>query len=140
MSRNKKQRKLPRGLFWRGDILWIRYKTEAGKLVRESAGCASVKVVEELYRKRKTEVAEGKHFPSRKFDKVTFGELLDDWWRDHCQHKASKFQYLLPRLECWKKMKARAITSELIQEFLFGLRDKEKLSPSSVNHYRTIMN
>ena len=37
-------------------------------------------------------------------------------------------------------MKARAITSELIQEFLFGLRDKEKLSASSVNHYRTIMN
>lgn len=87
---NKKQKKLPKGIFWRGDILWVRYKTEEGKLVRESAGCASVKVAEELYRKRKTEIAEGKHFPTRKFDKVTFGELLDDWWQDTaCTEQAS---------------------------------------------------
>ena len=140
MTRNKKQKKLPKGIFWRGDILWVRYKTEEGKLVRESAGCASVKVAEELYRKRKTEIAEGKHFPARKFDKVNFGELLDDWWQDHRLHRASKFQYLLPRLQRWRKMKARAITSEMIQDFLSELKDEEKLSPSSVNHYRTIMN
>jgi len=142
MKRTKahKKRRLPKGIFRRGGILWIRYKTKDGKLVRESAGCSSVKLAEDLYRKRKTEIAEGRHFPSRKFDTVTFGKLLDSWWQDHCQHKASKFEYLLPRLARFRKTRARDITSDMVQEFLCELRDTEMLSPSSVNHYRTMMN
>ncbi len=136
----KKQKKLPKGLFWRNNILWIRYKNGQGQLVRESTGQTSLKFAEECYRKRKTEVAERKHFPAREFDRVKFGELLDYWWNNHAKHKSSRFSYLLPRLDRFRKLKARAITSDMIQDFLFELRDKEELSATSANHYRTILN
>jgi integrase len=136
----KKPKKLPKGLFWRNHILWIRYRDNQDRLVRESTGQTSIKFAEDCYRKRKTEVAERKHFPAREFDKVRFGTLLDYWWNNHAKHKSSKFIYLLPRLERFKKLKARAISSDVIQSFLFELRDKEQLSATSANHYRTILN
>ena len=138
--KQKNKAKLPKGVFRRGSVLWIRYENREGKIVRESTGQTSVKLAEELYRKRKTEVAEGVHFPARRFDRLTFGELLDDWWEQHGKHRPNKFEYLLPRLERFKKMKARQITSDLVQQFLAELFEQEELSPSSVNHYRTIMN
>src|SRR6266567_8545119 len=137
---NKKPKKPPKGLFWRNDILWIRYRNHQGRLVRESTGQTSIKFAEDCYRKRKTEVAERKHFPSREFDKIQFGELLDYWWHKHAKHKSSKFNYLLPRLQRFKKLKARTISSDMIQSFLFELRDTEELSATSANHYRTILN
>ncbi len=108
--------------------------------MRESTGQTSIKFAEDCYRKRKTEVAERKHFPSREFDKIQFGELLDYWWHKHAKHKSSKFNYLLPRLQRFKKLKARTISSDMIQSFLFELRDTEELSATSANHYRTILN
>jgi integrase len=136
----KKQKKLPKGLFWRSDILWVRYKNDKGQLVRESTGQTTIRLAEEFYRKRKTEVAERKHFPSREYDRVKFGELLDYWWDNHAKYKPSGFIYLLPRLDRFRNLKARAITSDMIQSFLFELRDKEQLSATSANHYRTILN
>lgn len=123
----KKTKKLPKGLFWRNDILWIRYRNNQGRLVRETTGQTSIKFAEDCYRKRKTEVAERKHFPTREFDKVRFGVLLDYWWDNHAKYKSSKFIYLLPRLERFKKLKARAMSSDIIQSFLFELRDTEEL-------------
>ena len=136
----KKPKKLPKGLFWRNHVLWVRYRNEKGRLVRESTGQTAVKFAEDCYRKRKTEVAERKHFPSRQFDRVRFGELLDYWWHNHAKYKSSKFSYLLPRLERFKRLKARTITSDMIQSFLFELREEEELSATSANHYRTILN
>jgi integrase len=46
----------------------------------------------------------------------------------------------LPRLDPFKPIKARKLTSEDIQSFLNDLLFQEKLSPSSVNHYRSIIN
>lgn len=127
-------------MFQRGSVLWIRYENRDGKIARESTGQKSVKLAEELYRKRKTEVAEGIYFPARLFDRLTFRELLDDWWEKHGNHRPNKFAYLLPRIQRFKKMKARQITADLVQEFLAELAAKEELSASSVNHYCTIMN
>jgi integrase len=135
-----KSSRLPKGIFWRGNILWVRYKNEEGNIVRESTGQTSVKLAEQIRDKRKTEIAQGIHFPSRKFEKATFGELLDYWWNTHAKYKPSKFEYLLPRLNRFRKKKARQITSDVVRSFLNELRDMEELSASSVNHYRTILN
>jgi integrase len=135
----RKTKKLPVGVFWVKDVLWIRYRVD-GKLYRESTGQTSVKVAEQIRNKRKTEVAVCKHFPSRKFEKATFGELLDYWWNTYAKFKPSKFEYLLPRLDRFRKKKARQITSDIVRDFLVELFTTEELSASSVNHYRTIMN
>jgi integrase len=84
------------------------------------------------------QVAERRLMPTRKFEQTTFGELLDFWWERHAKHRNNKFEYLLPRLEKFRPIKARKLSSEAIQDFLDELL--ETLSPASVNHYRTIFN
>jgi integrase len=69
---------------------------------------------------------------------VTVGELPDFWWERHAKHRNNKFEYLMPRLEKFKPLKSRNFTPEMVQSFLDELL--ETLSPSSVNHYRTIIN
>jgi integrase len=135
-----KSESLPQGVFWRGNVLWIRYQDEEGRMVKETTGQRSVKVAEQIYNKRKTEVAMAVNFPSRKFKRVSFKELFDYWWENHGKHRPSKFEYLTPRLEKLHKLKARHITSDVVREFLSGLQISEKLSASSLNHYRTILN
>jgi len=131
---------LPQGVFWRGNVLWIRYQDEDGKMVKETTGQRSVKVAEQIYNKRKTEVAIAINFPSRKFKKVSFKELFDYWWENHAKNRPSKFEYLTPRIAKLHKLKARHITSDLVREFLNGLKEDVELSASSLNHYRTILN
>lgn len=133
--------KYPKGIFKRDGFLHIRFQDESGKIIRESTQQTSIKVAQQILAKRKTEVAMKVYFPIRKFEDVTFIELLDYWWENHGQHKPSKFKYLLPRLRNrFKGQKAREIGPENVQAFLFDLSEKEELSAASVNHYRTIMN
>ncbi|OLE51290.1 MAG: hypothetical protein AUG51_24015 [Acidobacteria bacterium 13_1_20CM_3_53_8] len=134
-----KSEKLPQGVFWRGNFLWIRYQDEEGKMVKETTGQRSVKVAEQIYNKRKTEVAMAINFPSRKFKNVSFKALFDYWWENHAKNRPSKFEYLISRIEKLFKLKARYITSDSVRDFLNGLKE-EKLSASSLNHYRTILN
>src|SRR2546421_9798540 len=98
---------LPQGVFWRGNVLWIRYQDEDGKMVKETTGQRSVKVAEQIYNKRKTEVAMAINFPSRKFNKVSFKELFNYWWENHAKHRRSKFEDLTPRIRKLHKLKAR---------------------------------
>lgn len=135
--------KLPKGVYQRNKsspLLWIRYMDGTGKRIKESAHTTDPAIAEELLRRRLVQVSERRVIPTRIFESITFGELLDFWWEKHAKDKPSKFHYLLPRLNKFRKLKARNLTPEMIQNFLDGLLTKEKLSPSSVNHYRTIFN
>ena len=62
-------RRLARGVYRRGDVLWIRFVSAGGKLTRESTGQRDVKVAEAILAKRRSEVAMLSHFPTRKFGK-----------------------------------------------------------------------
>ena len=135
-----KARRFARGVYRRGDVLWIRFKSADGKLTRESTGQRDVKVAESILAKRRSEVAMLSHFPSRKFEQVTFNQLREAWEPAHLK-KTPSFRYLLPRVRnAFGAMKAREMTTEKVQEFLDRLRDDDGLSASSVNHYRTILN
>jgi integrase len=133
-------RKLPRGIYRRGDVLWVRFKNAKGTLSRESTGQSDVKVAEAILAKRRSEVAMLTHFPTRKFEQVRFDELLKAWEPAHFR-KTPTFRYLLPRVrDAFCGAKAREVTTEKVQEFLDRLKDESGLSASSVNHYRTILN
>jgi integrase len=135
-----KGRRLPRGVYRRRDVLWIRFKNADGKLTRESTGQGDVKVAESILAKRRSAVAMLTHFPTRKFEQLTFDDLREAWEPAHLK-KTPSFRYLLPRvLAAFGGAKAREMTSERVQEFLDRLRDDDGLSASSVNHYRTILN
>jgi len=128
-----------RGVYFRGGTAYIRYRDGSGNLVRESTEQRSVAFAEDLLAKRRTEVAQGLHFPTRTFDRVLFKDLLDDWWEKHGQHTRSRFNYHLPRIrESFDTKRARDIDVDAVDEFLIEL-EREELAASSVNKYRTIL-
>ena len=121
-----------RGIYFR------RYQDASGQLVPESTGQRDPNVAGQILAKRQSEVAMGKHFETRRFDQVAFGEILDFWWEEHGKNTRSRFEYHLPMIkERFAKKRARAIRPEDIQEFLRDL-EKRELAASTVNKYRTI--
>ena len=46
-------RRLARGVYRRGDVLWIRFVSAGGKLTRESTGQRDVKVAEAILARRR---------------------------------------------------------------------------------------
>jgi hypothetical protein len=130
-----------KGVYFRDGIAYIRFQDERGADVRESTKQRSAKVAEDILAKRKTEVVMRVHFPTRAFDAITFAELADYWWQAHGSKTRSPFDYLYPRvLEYFAGKRARDITPDLIDAFLDHLAMERKLSASSVNHHRTIVN
>ncbi|PWU11995.1 MAG: hypothetical protein C5B51_01580 [Terriglobia bacterium] len=128
-----------RGVYFRDGIAYIRYRDEHGIIVRESTEQKSPKFAEQLLAKRKTEVAEGRHFPTKQFERTSFEELLSDWWDKHGQHTASRFHYHLPKVRAvFGQLRARDITSDAVQEFLDKL-GQDGYAASSINKYRTIL-
>jgi integrase len=132
--------KLPKGVFKRSktnDQLWITYRDETGKQIKESAHTTDPVAATQFRIRRLGQVAENKLTPQRKFESITFGEILDFWWERHAKNKRA-FHYKLHRLEKFRKIKARNLSPEMIQDFLNELA--ETLAASTVNHYRTIFN
>ncbi len=130
---------MSRGVYFRNGVAYIRFKDQNGKIARESTEQRSGKFAKDLLAKRKTEVAEGRHFPTRQFDRVMFEELLDDWWEKHGKQTRSRFNYHLPRVrERFGGKRARDIQPDHIEAFLGDL-EKEKLAASTINKYRTIL-
>jgi integrase len=128
-----------KGVYFRNRTAYIRYLDQNGNLVRESTGQRSVTFAEDLLAKRRTEVAERKNFPSRQFDRVSFIDLLSDWWEKHGQYTRSRFHYHLPKVrERFRKMRAREISADSVQEFLDEL-ERDGYAASTINKYRTIL-
>jgi integrase len=130
-----------KGVYFRDGIAYIRFQDEHGHDIRESTKQRSAKVAEDILAKRKAEVAMRVHFPTRAFDACTFAELADYWWQTHGSKTRSHFRYLYPRvLENFGEKRAREVTPDLVDAFLDSLATERKLSASSVNHHRTIVN
>ena len=58
-----KARRLARGVYRRGDVLWIRLKGADGKLTRESTGQCDVKVAETILAKRRARGGDAQPLP-----------------------------------------------------------------------------
>jgi integrase len=130
-----------KGVYFRDGIAYIRYQDERGRDVRESTKQRSVRAALDILAKRKTEVAMHEHFPTRAFDAVSFSDLAAYWWDARGSKTRSQFHYLYPRvLEHFAGQRARDVTPDAVDAFLNHLADTRKLSASSVNHHRTILN
>lgn len=133
-------KRVERGIYLRDrGIYYVIYRNEAGETVWLSTKQKSIVAARKILEKKKTEVSLLVNFPQRRFEQVRFSELADHWWNREGSKNASQWNYLIPRIkERFGKVKARRITSDIIQDFLDGLRGA--LSASSVNHHRTILN
>ena len=132
--------KLPRGLYEREGILYIRFKDERGEICRESTHQSSIRVAQEILAKRKTEVAEGTYFPSRRFERVMFSELADKWWKGHGQYTRSCFRFLRDRIDRqFGLIRARDVEVPAIRTF-FAELERRGYSAAYINSHRTMLN
>jgi len=132
--------KLPRGIYERKGVLYIRFQDERGRIVRESTHQSSPAVARDILAKRRTEVAQGTYFPTRIFDKVMFSELEKAWWDEHGRYTRSCFRYLRLRIErCFGAMRARDVQIASIRTFFVEL-ENEGYSAAYINSHRTMLN
>ncbi len=129
-----------RGIFEKvpgSGLWWVRYADQRGKLRREKAGTKSAAIM--LYRKRKTEILQGKKLPEAvRRRTITFGELAQDALRYSEHHKRSynDDQSRMTRLLAWfKDRPAEAITPGEIEQRL----GEPGWADGTVNRYRALL-
>jgi hypothetical protein len=132
--------KLPRGIYDRKGILYIRFQDGKGQICRESTHQSSIRIAQEILAKRKTEVAEGTYFPARRFERVVFSELAEKWWEGHGQYTRSCFRYLRNRIDRqFGSLRARDVEVPAIRTF-FAELERRGYSPAYINSHRTMLN
>lgn len=147
-----------RGIYERAKssgIWWIRYADQNGRLHREKVGPKALAI--EVYRKRKTEIREGKFFPDRigRQRVVIFNELVDDYLAHSKTNKRSHEDdkgRVRPLRKVFGNRPARAITPLEIEQFKAALFNTSyvkgtttrQMAPATVKHrlgfLRTIFN
>jgi integrase len=136
----KARRRLPKGIhIHESGSVYICYKNEHGKIIRENTHQTDVRAAELMLAQARTDVAMKRRFTSLSFESVKFIDLFNDWWKNHGSRTRSKFEYRTPRvLARFDKKKAREVTPDAVRGFLASLRD-EGLAASSINQCRTIL-
>jgi len=117
-----------------GSIYWIKYYSN-GKPHRESSHSDKITKAERLLKKRQGEISEGK-LPGIYFDKVTFGELAEDFLTDYRingKDTLSKAERSVKYLkEFFGGMKATDITTAKVKAYI-EKRMEAGMSNASIN-------
>jgi len=137
----KKESKKVRGVFEKvpgSDIWWICYFDADGRKRREKVGHKGAAI--DLYRKRKTQVMEGKKLPEKLRAKaVPFSSLAADPLEYSKAHKlsADHDSYRMAKLnEYFGNRAAQSITP---QDFERWIADHENWKPATANRYRALL-
>jgi len=135
----------PRGVFQKvpgkNNPWWICYWDSQGRKRREKVGTKSNAIL--LYRKRKTEALESKKLPEKlRRRAVLFSELCDDtdvYIRESYSHPQHDLGRMKSIREWFGSRSAESITVRDIKDALDRAKQEGNWSPSSYNHYRTLM-
>jgi integrase len=133
--------KLSRGIFWRDCAYWIRYADRSGHMHREKIG-PFLRQAEAAYRKRKSEVREGKFFPEKlKQRTVLFRELARDFLAYSKQNKRS-YPHDVARMETlsrlWRDCPAIEMNPGRIERDLANCADENSWAEATYNRYRAL--
>ena len=129
-----KWKDLKTGELIEGSIYWIKYY-RCGKSYRESSKSDKITKAERLLKKRQGEISEGK-LPGIYFDKVTFGELAEDFLTDYRingKDTLSKAERSVKYLnEFFGGMKAVDVTTAKVKTYI-EKRMEAGMSNASIN-------
>ena len=139
----RKEAKKVRGIYEKAPgsgVWWIRYSDATGRIRREKAGLKQT--AETLYRKRKTEVLQGKKLPETRRRVVSFEELAKDALAYSKAHKRSYDDDLsrMERLKSWfGTRQAEGITPGEMERRLTEAAQEGKWKPATANRYRALL-
>lgn len=138
-----RRKKLPRGVFERDGVYWIRYADSSGKIRREKVG-PFVTQAGAAYQKRKSEVREGKFFPDKiKSHCVGFAEIAKDALeysratKVAAAYKADQWHMEIV-LGWFREKLATDLTPQEIERRLSELAQAGR-KPATVNRYRALL-
>jgi site-specific recombinase XerD len=134
--------KLPRGIYEKipgSKTFWIRYADSSGRIRREKAGQLGAAL--KLYRKRKTEVLQGKKLPeTMRGREIRFEEIAEDALEYSKTHKASyrSDKVRMKRLkDAFGPRPADSITPQDVERFF--VQELEGRKPATVNRYKALI-
>lgn len=137
----RKEARKVRGIYEKvsgSGVWWVRYSDATGRIRREKAGLKQA--AETLYRKRKTEVLQGKKLPEKlRHANVSFDEIARDAleYKGHESHRNDKWN--MESLLGWFGGRAAAdITPQEIDGNLADLSEEGR-APATVNRYRALL-
>jgi integrase len=124
-------------IFKKQGVWWVDYYA-SGQRKRERVG-SSYKLAQDVLSKRKAEIAEGRYFPERRKQTITFKEMAEKYWAMHGQYLKSKsWRYMLVIvLKAIGDRQAGDITAGELQELYNQLR--EKTSVANAIRYMTLV-
>jgi hypothetical protein len=143
-ARKKKEQPRTRGVFERpkgSGVFWIRYVDQFGKLHREKVGPKSL--AKAAYRKRKTEIREGKFFPEKvqRRREMLFCEMAKLYLEEHAKVNKRSWKTDEERLkrliERFGDMRLSEITRQDFERFRAMLA--QEVSHSTVNRYMALL-
>lgn len=129
-------RRGPKGVFPRDGCWWVRYKDADGREHREKVG--PKKLAEEVYAKRRSQVAEGKFFPERELRRrvVPLKSYLNEFFDDHVAGKLKNADHEQRYVRLWTGAlglrPVRSITSTDVARYVAERQDAGK-APATVN-------
>jgi site-specific recombinase XerD len=136
-----KEAKKVKGVFEKvvgSGVFWVRYADASGRIRREKVGTKSA--ASALYKKRKTEVLQGKKLPERfRVRAVLFTELAEDALEYSKVHKLSYDHdvYRMAKLkEAFGHHSAESITPQEVERWI---ANNKHWGPATANRYRALL-
>jgi len=124
----------PKGIYSRGNILWLRYAGLDGKIIFESSGSNKLKVAEALLHKRKADINAGKQPEIIKIKNHSFNELALEYmkWAER-QRCFSKKKYMIKQLsDEFGHYPLRRFDTRMVEQFQTA-RIQKGNKPATVN-------
>jgi len=134
-TKKRHARRHPRGVFERprgSGIWWVRYHDEHGREYREKVGAKGLAA--DVYRKRKTEIAERRFFPERIHRReVPLGTMIDEVL-ERTKNLRAACEYARAG-KSWKAALGRRLLSQVLPGDIqrYAARRLRKVAPATVN-------
>lgn len=134
-----------RGIYKRGNIIWIRYAGLDGRIIRETSGSTKIRDAEDLLIKRKQAIKEGKQPETKKKANHTFSELANRysaWMEGRHRSARSKAYRINSMLSRFGILPLRRFNTHVVEQYQTDLMNKSlrvgdgrrrNLKPASVN-------
>jgi len=139
------KKKFPKGIYQRGNLLWLRYAGLDGKIIFEPTGTDKLKNAEALLHKRKAEIDSGKQPEIIKIKNYSFNELKDEYikWAKRQRGYEKKLSVINKLADQFGHYPLRRFDTRMLEQFQteqlekgFKTEDENKgHKPATVNRY-----
>jgi hypothetical protein len=127
---------MPKGLYKRGNIWWLRYAGVDGKTIFESSGSDKIRLAESLLHKRKADIKDGKQPEIKKIANHTFKELAKEYipWCERQRGIKQKKLIIKQLTTMYGNLPLRYFNTRIVEQYQTE-RIKKGNKPATVNNH-----